>query len=434
MIKQVIEFLRNGIWQINDQDQKNPRLRWLLRQFKIFAITTKGFGTHSLNVRSAALTFYTLMGLVPIAAVVFGVIKGFGLSDSFIETLHSSMPQYNTLIDYIIEFADNLIERTKGGWLMAIGSLIFLWAIIRVFSNIESAFNHIWEVHNSRHITRKLSDYLTVIILAPLLWLGSNSLALYLKTTIAYYTGNAYIEILYTLASFFAAWVMFTFVYKMMPNTKVRFSCAINAGVVSGTIFQIFQIAYFYIQSKVSGYNAIYGSFAALPLFLIWLQASWQILLFGAELSYAYQNIHNYEQERELKHISLKTRMKVMVAIMVDLIRNFKQNNGALDTETLAQRLDLPNRLVCDVIFDLETAALVCAVKDNNEDKISKYIPARDINSITVSEVMLSVQNTGKQVKEMGYSQEVAKISEQIDKLEDIMNSSNENKLLIDLI
>ncbi len=434
MIKQLIKFITTGIWELDENKYKSRSKRWAVRQFKILTITAKGFGAHTLNIRSAALTFYALMAIVPIAAVVFGVVKGFGIDQKFIESLHTSMPQYNTLIDYVIEFADNLIQRTKGGWLMGVGSVVFLWAIIKVFSNIESSFNHIWEVHKSRSLARKMSDYLTIIFIAPLLWVASNSLSIYLKSTIAYYTGNTVIEFLYTVASFIAAWFMFTFVYKMMPNTKVKFSCALNAGIIAGTIFQIFQIVYLYIQSEVSAYNAIYGSFAALPLFLIWMQASWQILLFGTELSYAYQNIYSYEKELEVGEINYRTRTKVMVSVMCEVIKHFKQNKGAISPETIASNLEMSSRLVFDVIFELDKANLICAVKDDSEDKISKYIPARDINTIRISDVIMAIQEQGKDISEIACCDNVNKISVQIKSLEDTMEDSIQNKLLIDLI
>lgn len=435
MIKNIVEFIKTGIWLKKDEDYKSGPRRWAARQFKIFIITAKGFGAHALAIRSAALTFYSLMSIVPITALVFGIVKGFGIDKQFIETLHTNLPQYTDVINAITEFANNMLHQTRGGIIIAVGLVVLLWAVFKVFGNTESAFNHIWEVHKSRNLTRKLSDYITIVFITPILWLASNSLAIYLKSTIAYYTGSTILEILYGLASLLAVWMMFTFIYKVMPNTKVKLSSAINAGIVAGTIFQIFQVAYLFIQTQVTSYNAIYGSFAALPLFLIWMQASWHILFFGAELSFAYQNIHSYEQELQVQHLSYSTRLKVLVSIMSKIIKNFKDNNGASSAETIASELKIPIRLVHEQIFELEKANLVCAVQDSTgDDKISLYIPARDIHSIKIIDVVHAVQNYGRNLDELDYATEITQIGSIIDQFDLNDAISDKNVLLIDTI
>lgn len=434
MIKNLIEFIKTGIWLKRDEDYKSKRLRWGARQFKIFIITAKGFGAHSLAIRSAALTFYTLMSIVPIAALVFGILKGFGVEVQFLESLHTNMPQYAEVIDTITEFANNMLSRTRGGIIIAIGLVVLLWAVLKVFGNIESAFNHIWEVHKSRSVTRKLSDYLTVVFIAPILWVASNSLAIYLKATITRYTGSTILEILYGLASLLAVWTMFTFIYKVMPNTKVKLNSAINAGVVAGTIFQIFQVAYLIIQTEVTSYNAIYGSFAALPLFLMWMQISWHILFFGAELSFAYQNIYSYEQEMQLQNLSYNTRLKVLISIFAQIINQFKNNNGATSSESIASTLRLPMRLVQELIYELETANLVCAVRDSSGDeKVSLYIPARDINSIRIADVVEAVQNYGTNLEQVDYADEITQVGVIIDQFNQNDAVSDKNMRLIDI-
>lgn len=434
MVKNVIEFVKNGIWQKKDYEYKSRKLRWAVRQFKVFIFTTRGFGEHDLIIRSAALTFYTLMSLVPIAALIFGVVKGFGLDTHFIEYLYIELPQYTTLIDTISEFANNLLVRTKGGIIVAIGFVVLIWSVMKVFGNIEAAFNHIWEVHKSRGITRKLSDYIAVIFVAPIMWVLSNSFSIYIKTQISYYATSTLLDIVYALASVVALWIMFAFIYRVMPNTKVKLQSAIMAGIVAGTIFQIFQIGYLYIQTEVSSYNAIYGSFAALPLFLIWLQASWQILLFGAELSFAYQNIKKYEQEREVQHMSYDSRRKVMVGVMLMIIKHFIRNQGAVSSEVVAAELNLPVRMVREVIFDLEQAKLVCAVRSTNDDKISLYIPARDIHTISVMDVLTSVERHGKAQLDFSESAEMVQICNVIDTIMSTETQSPTNVLLTDII
>ena len=169
MIKRIIEFITEGIWQTKENDYKSRKMRWAVRQFKVVIFMARGLGEHNLAVRSAALTFYTLMSIVPIAALVFGVIKGFGMENSFNEYLYREYPQYTLIIDQIIDFANNMLIRARGGVIASVGFVVLLWSVMKVFGNVESAFNNIWEVRKARSITRKFSDYMAVVFVAPIL-------------------------------------------------------------------------------------------------------------------------------------------------------------------------------------------------------------------------------------------------------------------------
>ncbi|MBQ4279685.1 MAG: YihY family inner membrane protein, partial [Rikenellaceae bacterium] len=400
---------------------------------KVFIYTAKGFGEHSLVVRSAALTFYTLMSIVPIAALVFGIAKGFGLETRFNEYLYTTFPQYDQLITQIIGFANNMLMRTKGGLIASIGFVVLFWAVMKVFSNIENAFNNIWEVRKARSLPRKFSDYMSVVFVAPILWILSNGIALHLRNTIQQYSQPWFVDLLYGLASIVTLWVLFAFIYRVMPNTKVKTRSAFMAGIIAGTIFQIFQVVYVYIQTQVSAYNAIYGSFAALPLFLIWVQTSWQILLLGAELSFAYQNITKYEQEKESHQMSYDLRRKVMIAVMYVIIRHFTQNQGPVPSEAAANELNLPVRTVRDVIFDLERAGLIASVRNEEDEKTNLYIPATDIYKLTLFDVIDRVETSGLSNLETVDSPELETVNAIVDHMKVRAYGSPDNVLLMDI-
>ena len=186
---------------------------------------------------------------------------------------------------------------------------------------------------------------------------------------------------------------MFTFIYIVLPNTKVKLKGAFIAGVIAGTSFQIFQWAYVWLQGYMTSYNAVYGTLAAIPLFFIWLQTSWQILLFGAELSFAYQNIERFEMERNAENMSHNERRKVLLATMMTIVRHFVEQKKPVDSETISTELNMPLRIVRDVVFDLENAGMVAAVKNDTDDKVNKYIPAQDINGITAFEIIQSIDD-----------------------------------------
>ena len=307
-IKKIVQYITKDIWVKKEHEYKSRHTRWAVRQFKVFIFTAQGIGQHSILVRSAALTFYTLMSLVPIAALVFSVMKGFGFEARLNEYLHEQFPQYRVLIDQVLTFANAMIQRTKGGVIASVGVVVLFWSVIKVFNYVESSFNSIWEVRRSRSLTRKFSDYTTVIVIAPILWVISSSIGIQIQQHLLHYTSTPIVNVLLGTLSTLVIWTMFTFVYLVMPNTKVKLRSALTAGIIAGTIFVLFQLAYVFIQSRLTNYNAIYGSFAAVPLFLIWLQTSWQIVLFGAELSFAYQNIQKFEFEKTAGDMSLEYR------------------------------------------------------------------------------------------------------------------------------
>ncbi len=435
MIKHIINFITLGIWQKPEDEYNSKYMRWATRQIKLFILTIKGFGEHDILIRSAALTFYTLMSIVPIAALIFAVVKGFGMESNFKYDLLMTFPEYEPIIEKVLTFATDLLNHTQGGVLASVGFITLIWAVIKVFGNIERAFNHIWEVKKQRSITRKVSDYITVIFIAPMLWIISNSLTILIKTELSIYTGHAITETLYWIGSIVSMWLMFTFIYYVMPNTKVKVIGALTAGIIAGTVFQIFQIAYIFLQSHVTSYNATYGSLAALPLFLIWLQSSWQILLSGAELSFAYQNMSRYEQERESTHISYDNRNKVMIASMLTIVRNFMNDKGATSAETIAEELDLPGRIVRDVIFTLEEAGQVLPVKNDIDEKIMLYIPAKDIHRTTIFDVINSVElNSDTNFRISHITPQMDSVCDQMDKMRNNTYNSNDNIRLMDLV
>lgn len=434
MLRKSVEYIRDGIWQKKDHEYKSGKVRWAVRQFKVLIFTARGFGRHGLAVRSAALTFYTLMSLVPIVALIFAIVKGFGLDAALTESLYDSYPQFSDLLDYVLEFAQNLLARTRGGLVAGIGLVLLLWAVLKVFGNIESSFNHIWEVKKSRSITRKLSDYLTVIVIAPLLWAGSNTLSLHLRSGLQHLAGGIFVDVLYGLLSLVVLWVMFTFIYYVLPNTRVRFSPALTAGVVTGTFFQIFQVAYIYIQTEVSSYNAIYGSFAALPLFLLWLQTSWQILLLGGELSFAYQNINRFEQERDSLLVSHNTRRMIMLASLMVVLRNFLHGGPPVTSELISEELGMPVRIVKDVLFDLQRAGIIAAVSGDENDRVHVYIPARDVSTIRLFDVVDAVEECGVGDIDLGDSAEMEALRRTFEKIWNDMSTSKANVPLADLL
>ena len=432
LLKRIIQYITHDIWVKKEHEYKSRKIRWAVRQIKVVIFTAQGFGQHEILVRSAALTFYTLMSLVPIAAMVFGIAKGFGLETRLNDYLYGKFPQYSVLIDQIIDFANALLQRTKGGLIASVGLVVLFWSVLKVFGNIENAFNNIWEVHRSRSFARKFSDYTTVVVVTPILGVISSGIGVQLQSQLQHFTSSTVVQILLGFVSVVMIWLMFAFVYLVMPNTKVKLRNAAIAGVIAGTAFQIFQLAYIYIQSRLTSYNAIYGSFAAVPLFLIWMQSSWQIVLFGAELSFAYQNIQKFEYEKQAREMSYEYHKKALVVVMYQIVNHFINKSGGVSSETIAGTLNLPLRVVRDAIYDLEKVGLIASIV-SKEEKVNLYVPARDVHTLRVYDVVHQVEAAGKASFDTQQSSEFQWADSVLNRLERVVAESDDNVLLKDL-
>ena len=431
-IRELLTYFTDTIFLRDLNEWRNPVVRWLVQQYRLLFYTARGLQEHGTIVRSAALTFYTLMSLVPIIAVVFAVVKGFGLADGLVENLYELFPQNPEIIDYIVGFAEKALLRTQGGVVAAVALVMLFWAVIRVFGSIENAFNNIWEVKVERSITRQWTDYIAVVMIVPLLWIVANALTNYAETLLGF-DDAWYFRLLSRLASMAVIWAMFTLLYMVIPNARVRLGSALMAGIVAGTIFLAFQWGYVYVQRWMTSYNAIYGSFAALPLFLIWLQTSWEILLFGGELSFAYQNIERFGEERESLLINYDQRRKVMLAAMLVITRSFVDAKGAVSSEQISRKLNLPVRIVRDVIFDLEQGGLILAVKHSANDKATYYTPAKDVHKLTLYDVVSTVETLGDQSVDIDESPEVREVGKLLDSIHQQAYNSPLNSLFTDI-
>ena len=432
-IKHIIAYFTDTVFRPDASEWRSPAARWLVRQYRLLFYTARGLKEHGTLIRSAALTFYTLMSLVPIVAVAFAVVKGFGLADGLVQNLYSIFPQNPEIIDYIVAFAEKALARTQGGVVAVVALVMLFWAVIRVFGSIENAFNNIWEVKAERSIARQWSDYIAIVMIVPVLWVIAGAVGGYARQLLGFGDGWFY-SLLSQVMSVVVVWVMFTVFYVVIPNARVRFPSALMAGIVAGTAFALFQWGYLYVQRWMTSYNAIYGSFAALPLFMIWMQTSWQILLFGGELSFAYQNVSRFCEERESLRISYDQRRKVLVAVMLIVVEHLRTQGGATPVETIRDRLDLPTRIVNDILYQLVQADLLLAVPVDADDREKEYIPAQDVTSLTVYGVLEAVEQSGNGGFDPAPTPEFSCIDRELERIKQHARKSQENVKIIDLL
>ena len=409
---------------------------WLLaRPAKLLLYMLQGLSTHATMVRSAALTYYTLVSIVPVVALVFAVVKGFGLADGLVQNLYSVFPQIPEVVDYLVEFAQKALARTQGG-LVALFSLVALfWSVWSVFGSIEDAFNNIWEVKNTRSWSRKISDYITVIVFAPILWVGASAISVYLQQLLGW-ADNVWLNALSKLISMAIAWFMFSLIYVVLPNTKVNLSAAIKSGFIAGTVFMLFQWGYVFVQTWMTSYNAIYGSFAALPLFLLWMLISWSILLLGGELSFTFQNEKRFDEERESLLVSYDCRRKLMIGVMVIVSRTFRDGKGAMAVDDIRHELGIPKRILSSILSALVEAGMLHEIHVGGNEFELSYAPARDISTLKVYDVLLAVDAHGEGRDSIDVSEpaELYRAAQVVEELKSETLDSKTNCLIVDLI
>lgn len=318
---------------------------YFFRFIQTLIATAHGFVRDQCYLRASALTFYSLLSIVPVLAVAFGIAKGFGFEQHLEMQLREHFGEYDQLVSKVIGFAYSLLEHTQGGVVAGVGVLTLFWSVFRLLGNIEASFNQIWKVSTPRNWSQKCSDYLAALIICPLFFVTSSSLNLYITTQVNLASERSFlIEAVYPLLfiilkwiPFALSWILFTFIYLFMPNTRVRFKSGLFAGIIAGTAYQFLQLGYIYFQLKLSNYGVIYGSFAALPLFLIWLQLSWITLLAGAEFALFFQ----YPSSATAK-LNFATKKRISLLLVHYLIQNFKQGGHPLTLEQLAEKAEIP--------------------------------------------------------------------------------------------
>lgn len=432
-LKKAKQFIGDDLWQKKEDEVSSRKEWWLVRQVRLILYTARGVKSHNTVIRTAALTFFTLMSLVPMLALAFGVIKGFGMESALENYLYERFPDNSEMISSILSFADTVIMRTSGGLVAISGFVVLVWATVRVFSNIENAFNTIWEVKKPRTLTHRASTYVAVIFVIPLLTVLLTVILSYVRNLISNYSLIPY-SIFYAIGSFVFLWLVFAAAYKIIPNTKVKFRYAAMSGLLATIAFSIFQLVYIALQKGVSSYNIIYGSFAAVPLFLLWIQVSWQIMLFGAELSFSFQNVENFIQEQNAENLNYDNRRKVMMAALLVIIRSFMNNEGGITSTDVAHKLKLPLRLIRDVVFTLNEAGIVVAITSDKSQKTKMYVPARDIHSMTFYDTLQTIEQLGTHIELTHESHDLRRVSQLLDSITKSVAKSAENMPLIDLL
>ncbi|MFO7461708.1 MAG: YihY/virulence factor BrkB family protein [Desulfatiglandales bacterium] len=434
----VVRFLTRDVWRIRGKDL--PRSRSiLLRTIRVVILSIRGIMQDKAPLRASALTFYSLLSVVPVVAMIFGIAKGFGFERTLERMLMKSLEGQEQIVERVLEFSHALLDSVKGGFVAGVGLLILFYTIIKILSNIESAFNDIWGIKRSRSLGRKITDYLSIMLIGPVLLVLSSTVTVLISSGITRVVeGISYLKIvspgvffLLGFLPYLSLWILFSFVFVFVPNTKIKLTSGILGGVIAGTLYHIFQWGYIHLQIGVAKYNAIYGSFAALPLFFVWMQLSWLIVLFGAEISFAHQNEETYEFEQECLTVSHSFKRLLSLWVFDRLVKNFILGEKPWDAGRISHELEIPSRLVNQILHDLGASGLVSEVKID-ETGVG-YEPAKDLEGMTIKNVIDTLEEYGSDSIPVAKAESLDKIADHLKAFDDLIASSPANLKLKDL-
>ncbi|UCC22465.1 MAG: YihY family inner membrane protein [Planctomycetota bacterium] len=432
-LSKLINFVTVEIWRIQLKSYSRTKA-FLIKQLRVIVLAVRGFSEDKCKFRASALTFFSLLSIVPVIAMMFGIAKGFGLEARVETEILKRLEGQEEIATKVIEFANSLLENARGGFIAGVGVIFLLWAVIKLLGNIEKSFNEIWGVKRPRSLGRRFSDYVSIVLLCPILLAVAGSATVVISSqvrrllsTLPFFSSlGPLVSLLLRMLPYCTIWLMFTFVFIFMPNTKVRFRSGLLAGIVAGTIFQIVQWAYINFQIGVAKYGAIYGSFAALPLFLLWLQISWLVVLFGAELSFAHQNVETYEFEQDCLSVSHSYKRLLSLLVAHHLVQNFCKGEKPSGASQISHKLEIPIRLVRQILYELAESGVVSEVKTDG-DKEAAYQPGRGVEALTVKYVIDALEKRGYSAIPVTRSDGLDKLSDCLDKFARAVEESPAN-------
>lgn len=471
----MMRFFSQDIWQIRLRQLARPQYYALL-PLKVLFLALRGFGRDRCALRASALTFYSLLSIIPVAALALGVAKGFGLGDNlkrmvaraeaqkvemrqapdeaaeaaagsgfaatsgtlpgigavdtggpanapaFRITGITPGPGQSEAIEWIIDRADRFLENARGGLFTGLGVVGLFWIIIKLLANIEASFNDIWRVRRGRSLRRKTSDYLSLALLGPILLIISSSLTVFISREMQSLVGESVLlssasRFFLKLIPYLVIWILFTLIYMIMPNTRVSLKAAVAGGLVAGTIYQVIQKIYVQFQIGVAQYDAVFGSLAALPLFLIWLQMSWIVVLFGAEISFAVDDEETYEPKRDYSHASIRFRKLLALRLAEICIKRFAEGREPLSDIDLCRLTEAPLPLVAHALDRLEDARILSRIRRNGSAE-NYYQPARSIEDLTIQSVIEALEKQGHDSDHIIKEGEFAVLSAKLEELD----------------
>lgn len=383
-------WLWSGVW-------RDPRRTVWIGIVKTLNLSVRSFMDRDLQNRSMSLTYSTVLAIVPALALLFAIGRGFGFQNLLESQLYSFLPSQRQALEAALGFVDKYLDQSSQGVFVSIGIVMLLWTMISLLSTIEEAFNTVWDIKRSRSLYQKVTDYIAICLIIPVLMVCSAGVSIFVNTVLQSNVRLAFLSPLLNigleLAPLFLSWLAFSLSYLLIPNTKVNFKYAAISGAFSAILVTVVQLLFVNGQIYVSKYNAIYGSFSFLPLLLIWLQLSWLILLAGCTLTYSLQNVFSFNFSGDVDNVAPNYTRKVSVVVAAAIVRNYIDGKQPLTASQLALDYDVPVRIVSRIAHRLKEAGLIFYVL-LSKDTIG-LAPAVSLDNMTVGELFRRLDNLG---------------------------------------
>ncbi|SHJ79811.1 membrane protein [Reichenbachiella agariperforans] len=431
------DFMNTDIWKSTDEVGFVAFRNKVLR---IIMIVIAEIKKDNIAIKASATTYLSLLSIVPLMAIVLGVSKGFGLEGVIEEELDRLFLGQDVVKEAILGFAQEMLNNTKGGVIVGVSVIVLFFTVMRLLHNLEEVFNDIWGKQRSRNLIRKFTDYLALLIFAPILVILSGGVTIFIENKIRSFSRISELEDLLTpvaaffvqLSPFVLIWLLFTLIYIIMPNVKVTFKSGVIAGMIAGTLFQLAQWGFINFSFLMGGYGAVYGGLAVLPVFFFFTQLSWTIVFIGGELSYAIQNEKEFIPEERKIQFSYSEKRKIAITVMMAIVKAFESGEPPYTKMLLCKKLEIPHRFISNAVNRLVNAGMLTKSL-HDEESHHVYLPSRDINKIDIDYVINRLENVGVEGLYDQKISEVGVVEEYMKKLKEEQRKSKNNKLLKDL-
>ncbi|MBD5375215.1 MAG: YihY family inner membrane protein [Bacteroides sp.] len=432
--ERMYEYCASGVW-------RDTRDTWRVRAVKIGNLSVRGFMDADLQTQASALTFQTILAIVPSLALIFAIGRGFGFQNLIQTQLYNYFPSQHKALEMAFGFVDSYLGQASEGIFVGVGIMFLLWTLLSLLNSVETSLNKIWDVRVGRSIWRKMTDYLAIFLILPILMICAAGLSLLMSATLQKFLDFEFLKPAINWVLDFGSYIFtslfFAGVYILIPNTKVRIVNALVAGACVGLAFQGLQWVFLTGQMYVAKYNAIYGSFSFLPLFLIWLQLVWLITLIGALLCYASQNAGRFNFYRDVDNISFDYRRKVVLTVMTIIAKRFVEQKKPLTASEIAVTYNIPVALVTAIVLQLRRIGLITFIEAEAEFLEHPLQPAVEVSTLTVGEIIRRLQTDGASEFIPGFEaryDSVGKIAESVtDAMIHIANETNIISINIDI-
>lgn len=398
-----VRFVTRDMWRLSDEEFGKKR-GLFVRIIKPIYLAIKAFVEDNLSQKASALTYSTILSIVPMLAVIVGVAKGFGVQQLITETLMSYFPSHRHELNTALGFVDNYFSQIQGGWFVGIGLAILLYTVISLIAGIENTLNDIWQCTKPRPWGRRVIDYMAMFVVLPILMTLSSGITIIVGTFQNALPDNyklflPAVGFIWKAIPFFIIIIIFTAFYMALPNTKVKFLPAFISGCMAGVAFQVLQALYVNGIIWISKYNAIYGSFAAVPLLLLFLQVSWTICLFGAQLSFAIQNVKTFNFNQDCKNVSRRYTDFIVILVASMICKRFSSDKDRrpYSAEEISSECNIPIQLTKSAINVLLDMDIIIEVNYKGDQVTENYQPAMDPDRLSIGFIIDKLDRHGSE-------------------------------------